>query len=727
MRTRIVYILCLILGMIAPAHGQALWRNFFTTNQNPVVDVVAGSNATVQATTVGVNTRRFTVNSVPPTQLPYTVITNSPWMTNGSPVYASNVVSGGQLPMGTVSSDAVTTGGVYFARSGVARGIASNVTVVGDTNLAASSITLTQTNDADALDLLTLSAGTSSQYKRYFRWMATNSPTVVTHRMGVNRDNTFIIFDNSSGVHSFFAYPTSLGGSLALSANPGTGITLNNDPSGASTNGVLFYSGGLTPVIQWKLSNLFYGFTPSGNATFWVQVTETNSFLSGNGSPFITLNTNGTVTIGSVAAPSSTYKLNVSGAMATTGRFSGYGDAGNVESDGLRVYNAGKVAWSGTAGASGAADTSFTRASAGTIQVNTNLTAQGAFTSGASASNYLGASVTASNLYGTLQASNLVGSVPITLSGTLPWANLPQLTNSDYAPVALANLGTPAAGHFPIMYCSDAITSWGTGAYVRWDGSNWRTWESVIAANTIRQYLIGARASGLNVHSPLGFSFSVQEPYGIVSFGGGASSASGTGASAGNPASSTPGTMGNPITQITGTDATGYGRIFSWFMPAQASGDYYSIGCKVAFSIDSGATDKYWSLIGFNSGVSGYPTTGCYWLYDASNANGHGISATNNWHCVTALSSSYTVVDSGLKATVDTATLNSAPNLQVILTSTNAVFLTNGVPCVTNTTTIPNTALWFFHVIQKTAGTTSVKAQVMTPSIHVYRGTARAY
>ena len=59
---------CLIAGLCLVAaaidcSAQSLWRNFFTTNQSPVVDVVAGSNATVVATTPNASTRRFTVSS----------------------------------------------------------------------------------------------------------------------------------------------------------------------------------------------------------------------------------------------------------------------------------------------------------------------------------------------------------------------------------------------------------------------------------------------------------------------------------------------------------------------------------------------------------------------------------------------------------------------------------------------------------------------------------------
>lgn len=75
MRLFLTLLLCLV-GLDLQA--QALWRNFFTTNQTPIVDVVAGSNATVVATTPNVFTRRFTVSSTA--------------TGGGGTVYGSNVV-----------------------------------------------------------------------------------------------------------------------------------------------------------------------------------------------------------------------------------------------------------------------------------------------------------------------------------------------------------------------------------------------------------------------------------------------------------------------------------------------------------------------------------------------------------------------------------------------------------------------------------------------------------
>lgn len=81
---RLIFLPILIVSVLS-ANGQALWRNFFSTNQNPRVTAVAGSNVTVQASTVGSDQRIFTINSVPPTNVAYSgFATNANFATNAS-------------------------------------------------------------------------------------------------------------------------------------------------------------------------------------------------------------------------------------------------------------------------------------------------------------------------------------------------------------------------------------------------------------------------------------------------------------------------------------------------------------------------------------------------------------------------------------------------------------------------------------------------------------------
>lgn len=61
---KLLALLALLVPVSALAQTLEPYRhNFFTTNPAPVVEVVAGTNVTVQYTTVSTHTRRYTVNS----------------------------------------------------------------------------------------------------------------------------------------------------------------------------------------------------------------------------------------------------------------------------------------------------------------------------------------------------------------------------------------------------------------------------------------------------------------------------------------------------------------------------------------------------------------------------------------------------------------------------------------------------------------------------------------
>lgn len=102
---RLLLTLLLLTGL--SANAQPLWRNFFTTNQNPRVTVVAGSNATVQASTVGFDQRIFTVNAVPSAATPQT---NVAVVAPGSAItVVTNGPAGGYTEF-VISSTAITNG-----------------------------------------------------------------------------------------------------------------------------------------------------------------------------------------------------------------------------------------------------------------------------------------------------------------------------------------------------------------------------------------------------------------------------------------------------------------------------------------------------------------------------------------------------------------------------------------------------------------------------------------
>lgn len=143
--------LFVLLPLVAFGQLMPIQRNFFTTNPSPVVTVSAGSNVTVQAATT-FNTRTFTVNGQTDTNVVSILATNAAsgapiygsnvvgavaqathatnadnatYVTTGqltNQMYATNVVSGGQLPIGTVATNSAFDGAFLSAtNSGTAR------------------------------------------------------------------------------------------------------------------------------------------------------------------------------------------------------------------------------------------------------------------------------------------------------------------------------------------------------------------------------------------------------------------------------------------------------------------------------------------------------------------------------------------------------------------------------------------------------------------------------
>lgn len=94
--------------------GQPMFRNFFTTNQAPVVDVVAGSGISVVPSLVGTDTRRFTVSATG------AVLSSDLWGTNNNTltnIYGNvlfsdrRVVSGSSNVVGSTVTNSFVIGG----------------------------------------------------------------------------------------------------------------------------------------------------------------------------------------------------------------------------------------------------------------------------------------------------------------------------------------------------------------------------------------------------------------------------------------------------------------------------------------------------------------------------------------------------------------------------------------------------------------------------------------
>lgn len=77
----VIVLVVAFLALAALAATQAIQRNFFTVNTAPVVQATAGTNVFVTFTQAG-QTRTYLVDVPTPSSLPFSVITNAPWLTN---------------------------------------------------------------------------------------------------------------------------------------------------------------------------------------------------------------------------------------------------------------------------------------------------------------------------------------------------------------------------------------------------------------------------------------------------------------------------------------------------------------------------------------------------------------------------------------------------------------------------------------------------------------------
>lgn len=134
-------LLSILLLTAWSANAQPLWRNFFTTNQNPRLTVVAGSNSTVQASTVGVNQRVFTVNGMQSG----TDATNGLWTAVG--VATNQAYQSGTNTAGTYKTDSTNINVLKVASSNIVGTVTDhNALTNGDTRVITFSDTITATN-----------------------------------------------------------------------------------------------------------------------------------------------------------------------------------------------------------------------------------------------------------------------------------------------------------------------------------------------------------------------------------------------------------------------------------------------------------------------------------------------------------------------------------------------------------------------------------------------------
>lgn len=815
---RLLLTLLLLTGL--SANAQPLWRNFFTTNQNPRVTVVAGSNATVQASTVGFDQRIFTVNAVPgagtgqtnntiviagtngvvvvtnssggittytvhntniagisQTNWPLSSITNANYLTNWALIptnfvpaesshatnadyateaghstntdfvltatltnkmYASNVVSGGQVPIGVLSPTAGANGWFLIQSNGVSEWSLNGAYL---TNVPFTFWTNYTSNPNDSTNLNGLAFG-SGLYGMTSYWSYATAPGVGPIGIWYSGIDTNTVISTNGG--SFYGAILDLSGSATA---PGS-----NQLVTASWVRNLFSASG---SAYYNSTNIDSGATNADMANQYVYKYQSTIPISDSR---VYSTTDFLTNSGYVGAVVTTNRFSyLSGAILVNSYFAYTGGSASptllikpeiyISSDGTNWYS--EVAASPQSITHGTTNlfqwlvdfpaTSATNATGFLLQRRfkiTGITGSGTRTlrvfigtnavSGVSDAAHLtmqSPTATAGNAYlannqvftgSNFFAQPIVGRVSADLTGS---------TNYFFSTNTVATL--PAAQTGPsIRWCSDVITSSGVGAYVRWDWntSTWRTWEGVSATADVRQFILNGWASALNVQTPISTIYFSRNPLSATSIGFPASSTAVGGAAV---TTILPSVTGNSYAYTLGSGTAG--GIYSISTPVVlVDGEKYGTYRRVLLA-ESDAANAAWSIIGMSvaTAQTNYPTDGAYFLYDRYNTNSHSITGagTNNWIACTGGSSSYTYVDTGL-----TPSGTTAQRLGIILTTTNCVFYTNGVACVTNTTTLPTANLYLLgdkHV--RVHGTGAKSLYIATPATHLRGATNQIY
>lgn len=257
--------------------------------------------------------------------------------------------------------------------------------------------------------------------------------------------------------------------------------------------------------------------------------------------------------------------------------------------------------------------------------------------------------------------------------------NIGVVNNTAFMPAITgtntSSLPTPVAGFYPILYATDALTSQGTGAHVKWNGSAWKTFENVTATSDAYQFLLNAGSVGLVVGSPVLKTWFFD---GGLSVGAGGRGGSYTGSGYDYGDQTAPDTTASDLTTSNGVAFTygprmtyAYGNTGSkWFQAARFA----------LFNTLGQTTNAYYIIYGDTSSInSTYPGNGHYFLYDMANVTGDGLT-NGHWACVGRSNSVSTVVDSGISPV-----LNTYRTMKILSGLNTNVFYIDNTPVATNT------------------------------------------
>lgn len=139
------------------------------------------------------------------------------------------------------------------------------------------------TIDADFTTGIIMQAGKTHTVKRYLTWKDYNG--VDTHRVGANANNSFVIYDNVTGIHPFYSASSIEGGGLDLNSVAGGVMRLQfENVIGGSTAGVEIYGGTTTPPLLagfknsgiWLTNTTVAGLTNAGLKSADAIATDSN-------------------------------------------------------------------------------------------------------------------------------------------------------------------------------------------------------------------------------------------------------------------------------------------------------------------------------------------------------------------------------------------------------------------------------------------------------------------
>lgn len=253
-----------LLMMASTLFGQPFYRNFFDTNQNPIVDVTAGSNVFVSPIVVGTDTRHFRIDVPNQTNTPSGLVSNqfttTPGLTtNGLPYLP---LSGGTVTGPVLSTSPSTNGPAMneFPVAGWVRGLFNN----GIIDYSTTNTDLTATNPGSGQVMYTFATTIPTVNSRTY-----TAPNASDYIGSVMTTNTFTFLQGPISVNAYLA---ALGGSGNPSVSVHPEIYYSYDKTNwfgdwEAQNQTLII--GATNLYQWVVS--FPAITSTNSAGFYLE------------------------------------------------------------------------------------------------------------------------------------------------------------------------------------------------------------------------------------------------------------------------------------------------------------------------------------------------------------------------------------------------------------------------------------------------------------------------